>query len=146
MQSFGAHGIIPQRKRGFSYDKNSIPGNFTGYVRESDEAETTKLLAYTSLTSSQSLKWSSGNDFATPIALKTARVFKFKLDNGTALSDFNVYVTDPSVVSIIPTSTTANDGLECMLVVTGTKAGEATIVVTLAKDSSKYIDAKVTVA
>lgn len=129
-----------------SYDKSSIPGNFTGTVREHDEAASVRLVAYTSITSAQTISWTNGNDFTTPIPVKTSRVFKFKIENGSSLSDFNVYVSDPAVLSCIPTCTPTATGIDCMLVVTGTQAGSTNVVVILAKDSSKLIDANVTVA
>ncbi len=127
------------------YDKNSIPGNFTGSVKEADEAASVRLTAYTDATASQTISWLSGNDYS-PIPVKTSRVLKFKIANGTSLSDFNVYISDKNVVAGEATFKTTSTGIECMLILTGKAAGTSNIVITLSKDSSKYIDAKITVA
>lgn len=127
------------------YDKNSIPGNFGGTVKEKDEAATVKLNAYTDSTASQSISWTNGNNYSA-IPVTTSRVLKFKITNGTSLSDFNVYISDKKVVSCIPTFTTSSTGIDCMLVLTGESVGTSNIVVTLSKDSSKYIDTTITVA
>lgn len=128
-----------------SYDRVSIPGNFTGTVKENDETTSIRLIAYTSVTSAQSLSWLSNNDFATPIPVNTSRMFKFKLDNGSSVSDFNVYIGDGNIVSCTSACNPTPTGIECILFVTGKAAGKTNIVVMLSKDSSKYIDANVTV-
>ncbi len=137
--------IVSYAYSGSCYDKSSIPGNFTGSVKETDEAASMRLLAYTDATASQSISWLSGNDYS-PIPVKTSRVLKFKIANGTSLSDFNVYISDKNIVAGEATFKTTSTGIECMLILTGKAAGTSNIVITLSKDSSKYIDAKVTVA
>jgi len=127
------------------YDKTAIPGNFTGTVKENDETASIKLIAYSSVTSAQALSWLSSNDFATPIPVNTSRMFKFKLDNGSSISDFNVYIGDNNVISCTPACNQTATGIECILFVTGKAAGKTNIVVMLSKDSSKYIDANITV-
>lgn len=127
------------------YDKSSIPGNFSGTVREPDEAATPVALGYESLTDSQKISWASGNDFKTPIIKGTSRVFTFNIANGVNRSDYNVYISDPSVVSYITSCTPTNTGTQCILVLTGLKAGSTNIVISLARDSSKLIDATVSV-
>ncbi len=127
------------------YDRYSIPGNFTGSVKERDEAASLTFTAYSDATASQSISWMSGNNYAA-IPVTTSRVLKFKITNGTSLSDFNVYISDKSVVDCVSTYTATSTGIECMLVLTGKKAGTSNIVVTLSKDSSKYIDATITVS
>lgn len=128
-----------------SYDRTSIPGNFTGVIRENDETTSIKLYAYSSVTSSQSLSWLSGNDFTTPIPVGTSRMYKFKIDNGSSLSDFNVYITDYNVISCTSACNATSTGIECILFITGKAAGKTNIAVMLSKDSSKYIDANITV-
>lgn len=127
------------------YDKNSIPGNFTGTVREPDEAATPVALAYESLTDSQNISWASGNDFKTPIIKGTSRVFTFNITNGVNSSDYNVYISDPSVVSYITSCTPTSTGTQCIIVVTGLNVGSTNIVISLARDSSKLIDATISV-
>ncbi len=126
------------------YDKNSIPGNFTGSVKEKDEAASPRLYAYTDATASQTIAWASGNNYAA-IPVGTSRVLKFKITNGTTLSDFNVYISNKNI-SCVPTYTATSTGIDCMLVLTGDAVGTSNIVVTLSKDSSKYIDVTMTVA
>ncbi len=127
------------------YDKNSIPGNFNGSVREKDEAASATYKVYTDATASQTISWTSGNNYAV-IPVGTSRVLHFKIANGTSLKDFNVYVSNKNVISYVPTYTATTSGIDCMLVLTGEAAGSSNIVVTLSKDSSKYIDVTMTVA
>ncbi len=127
------------------YDKNSIPGNFTGYVKEADEAATVKLYAYTDSVASQSISWTSGNNYSA-IPVTTSRVLKFNIPNGVSDNDFTVYVSNKSVVSYEATYKPTSKGIECMLILTGEKAGSSNIVITLKKDSSKYIDTMITVS
>lgn len=128
------------------YDKFSIPGNFNGYDSEADDAISVKVLGYESLTDSQTISWASGNDFASDVLVGNSKVYKFNVKNGISTDDFNVYVSDNSVLSYIASCTPTSTGTECILVVTGKKAGSANIVITLSRDSSKLIDANVTVA
>ena len=128
------------------YDKNSIPGNFNGSVREADEAIGTITYGYESLTDSQTIYWGKGNDFTTPIYVGTSRVYKFYVTNGVDVNDFYVYSSDKSVIDCIASCTPTNMGTECILVVTGKKAGEAVLTISLTRDSKKLIDAKITVA
>lgn len=127
------------------YDKNSIPGNFTGAVKEADEAGSLTLLAYTDSTASQSISWASGNDYSA-IPVKTSRVLKFNIKNGTSLNDFTVYISNKAVVDGEATFRQTSTGIECMLILTGKSAGTSNIVITLKKDSAKYIDTMITVA
>lgn len=126
------------------YDKNSIPGNFSGTVKEKDEAVTPRLYAYADTTASQTIAWEKGNNYAA-IPVGTSRVLKFKITNGTSLKDFNVYISNKNI-SCVPTYTATSTGIDCMLVLTGEAAGSSNIVVTLSKDSSKYIDVTMSVA
>ncbi len=127
------------------YDKNSIPGNFSGTVKEADEAGSVTLLAYTDSTASQTISWASGNDYSA-IPVKTSRVLKFNIKNGTSLDDFTVYISNKAVVEGEATIKQTSTGIECMLILTGKSAGSSNIVITLKKDSSKYIDTMITVA
>ena len=130
---------------GSCYDKNSIPGNFSGSVKEKDEAVSPAFKVYTDATASQTISWTAGNNYAA-IPAGTSRVLHFKIANGTSLNDFNVYVSNKKVISYVPTYTATSTGIDCMLVLTGESAGTSNIVVTLSKDSSKYIDVTMTVA
>lgn len=127
------------------YDKNSIPGNFNGTVREADEAGSVTLLAYTDSTASQSISWAGGNNYSA-IPVNTARVLKFNIKNGTSLNDFTVYISNKAVVDGEATFKQTSTGIECMLILTGKSAGTSNIVITLKKDSAKYIDTMITIA
>ncbi len=128
------------------YDKNSIPGNFTGTVREPDEAIAVSTYGYESLTDSQTISWANGNDFRTPVYVGTSSVYKFIVKNGIDVKDFNIYISDKSVIDCIASCTPTATGTECILVVTGKKPGEAVLTISLARDSAKLIDAKIKVA
>lgn len=130
---------------GSCYDKDSIPGNFTGTVRENDEAASMIAYGYDSLTDSQSISWAKGNDFKTPIIKGTSRVYTFYIANGVDSSDYNVYISDDSVVSYITSCEKTDTGTKCILVLTGKKAGTTNIVISLSRDSAKLIDGMVTV-
>lgn len=138
--------IISYSYKNSCYDKSSIPGNFSGTVREPDEAIAVATYGYESLTDSQSISWASGNDFKTPVYVGTSSVYKFNVKNGVDVNDFNVYISDKSVIDCIASCTTTPTGTECILVVTGKKPGEAVLTISLARDSAKLIDAKITVA
>ena len=129
---------------GSCYDKYSIPNNFTGTVKERDEAASVKLVAYLDATASQSISWTAGNNY-NPIPVTTSRVLNFKIANGTSVNDFTVYVSDKNVVSYVATCNPTSTGIDCMLILTGVSEGNANVVVTLKKDSTKYIDTKISV-
>ena len=138
--------VVSYAYKNSCYDKFSIPGNFSGYDNEPDDAISVKVLGYESLTDSQTIAWSGGNDFASPVLVGNSKVYKFNVKNGISTSDFNVYVSDSTVLEYIASCTPTSTGTECILVVTGKKVGSANIVITLSRDSSKLIDTNVTVA
>ena len=127
------------------YDRNSIPGNFTGTIKEQDEAASLRVYAYESLTDSQSIAWASGNDFNSAIYVGSSKILRFNIENGTSTADYTVHVTDKSIVSVDTYCTPTANGTECVLVVTGKKAGTTNIMVMLTKDASKLIQTSVTV-
>ncbi len=126
------------------YDKNSIPGNFTGSVREADEAATVRVAGYESLTDSQTIAWASGND-TSPILVNTSRVLKFNIKNGIDISDYSIYVSDPAVITYSTYCTSINGGTECVIIVTGKRVGTTNIVISLKRDATKLIDTTLTV-
>ncbi len=128
------------------YQKNSTPANFKGSVAESDEAATVKVAGYESLTDSQTIEWVAGNDFATPIAVGTARAFKFNIKNGTNASDYVVKVLNPAVISYETFCAPTDTGTVCTILVTGKAVGTTDIIISLKKDAEKTIAARVTVA
>lgn len=128
------------------YDKVSIPGNFGGAVREADEAAFIRVLGYESLTDSQDISWSAGNDFSTPLEVGSSRVFRFNIKNGVDINDFYVNVLNNGVVKVEAFNPTVTaTGTECTILVTAIAPGSANILINLRRDSAKVISSKVIV-
>lgn len=127
------------------YDKNSVPGNFNFAVREKDEAQTSVLLGYNDVTSSQELIWNSSNDFINPIAVGSNRPYYFSLTNGTGdVNEIYVDCNNANVTYQLFRDTSNNNGY--VLLVTGNAAGSSSIQISLKRDASKNLKFSVTVA
>lgn len=125
------------------YDRNSVPGNFNFSVREKDEAQSLTLLAYSDVTSSQTLSWNVNNDFNIPIAVNDSRAFYFTLTNGTGDINELYFDCDNSRVNCNLLRDAQNNGY--VLLVTGKSAGVANIQISLKRDASKNIKCSVTI-
>lgn len=130
---------------GSCYDFDGTPGNFSGYVRETDEAASIRLYAYSDVVASQSIKWDSGNDFATPIVTGTARSFSFTVTNGTSIDDIVISGANVNLVTIQKYGSAVNGGMSCTILVTGIAPGSGNISIMLKKDASKSINMPFTI-
>lgn len=129
---------------GACFDKDSTPGNFGTYARESDEAVSVSLSGYSDVTASQSITLNPGND-TSPILLGTSRTFNFTVVNGTSVDDLTVAATGDVRVDVQKFASVGNGVLNGTLVVTGQGIGSGTIMITLRRDASKMISIPITV-
>lgn len=75
---------------GACFDKNSTPGNFNNYVRESDEAESATVTGYSSKAASQTLKF---DRTTATIGQGQSATFNFTITNATWDDLHNITVT-----------------------------------------------------
>lgn len=129
---------------GACFDKDSTPGNFGTYARESDEATSISLAGYSDVAASQSISLNAGNDVS-PILLGTSRTFSFTVVNGTSVEDLTIAATGDVRVDIQKFGSVGNGVLNGTIVVTGQGVGSGTIIITLRRDATKYVSIPISV-
>ncbi|MDE7234363.1 MAG: hypothetical protein K2N29_04805, partial [Ruminiclostridium sp.] len=131
---------------GACFDRDSTPGNFGTYVRESDEAASVSLIGYSDITASQTITLNQGNDMINPLTVGTARTYSFTVTNGTgSTDDWSVSATGDGVVAVQNFASAGNGYVTGTLVVTGQTPGTVYLTVSLRKDASKSISIPIVV-
>ncbi len=131
---------------GSCYDKNSIPGNFSGRVVESDEAMATQLRGYSTKTAAQNIGWSSAIAQPAPVPIGVGPNYDFFVEGGTGLSDVTLNNTNPAAANAqIVFAGMSGKNAMYKLIITGRQVGDGAVVVSLLTDSSKAISINYTV-
>lgn len=131
---------------GACFDKDSTPGNFGTFARETDEASSVSLIGYADITASQSITLNQGNDMNSPLLVGSARTYSFTVINGTGSSDdWIVSSTGDGSVAVQNFASAGNGYVTGTLVVTGQTPGTVYLTVSLRKDAGKLISIPITV-